>query len=85
MASQSSSVDEGYKVVIVGAAKVGKTSLIQRFCFNDSNHTVPQVATEEKKTISTKKGAVTLRLCDMAGEQGIIYLYLHLYTNLPYL
>lgn len=57
-----------HKVLVVGARQVGKTSLIQRYLFNEFSISVPQMNSEEKKTVSVKNGQVNLVICDMAGN-----------------
>jgi len=57
-----------HKVIVIGADQVGKTSLIQRYLFNDFNEEVPQTSPEEKRTVKLEDGkAVHLVICDMKG------------------
>lgn len=63
---------EGYKVIVVGSSKVGKSSLIQRFLFDQFSYEVPQMVREETKVIAVKNGHITLKICDLAAEAGII-------------
>lgn len=58
---------DGHKVIIVGAPKVGKTSLIHRYLFNEFSYDVPQMTEEEKKVVSVKAGQVCLVIRDMTG------------------
>lgn len=67
MASEETTTEEGYKVIVIGAPKVGKTSLIQRFLFNEFSLEVPQTVKEERKVVMVKKKEVPLLVCDMAG------------------
>ena len=58
-----------HKVIVIGAEKVGKTSLIQRYLFNDFNEEVPLTSPEEKRTVKLENGqAVHLVICDMTGK-----------------
>ena len=59
--------DRDYRVVVVGSAKVGKTSLIQRYCFDDFSFVVPQTAPEERKVVKVGEKEVPLLICDLAG------------------
>ncbi len=57
-----------HKVIVVGARKVGKTSLIQQYLFKNFSEEVPQTSPEEKKTVKLKNGQINLQVCDMAGK-----------------
>ena len=59
---------EGHKVIVVGGPKVGKTSLIQRFLFNEFNIDVPSMTKDEMKIVSLRSGSISLLICDMAGN-----------------
>ena len=61
-----------HKVIVIGARCVGKTSLIQRYLFNNFHVDVPQTSPEEKKTVTLKTGPINLMICDMTGNR-IIY------------
>ena len=68
MASQEQEGEREYKVVLVGSAKVGKTSLIQRYMFDEFNEDVPQTGSEERKIVQLKNGkCVPLRIVDLVG------------------
>lgn len=56
-----------YKVIVVGASKVGKTSLIQRFLFNEFSFDVPQTSKEERREVMVKDKPVPLLICDSPG------------------
>jgi hypothetical protein len=59
--------DKDYRVIVVGSARVGKTSLIQRYCFNEFSYDVPQTASEERKVVRVGEKQVPLVICDLAG------------------
>lgn len=61
-----------YKVIILGAPGVGKTSLIQRYIHNVFDVQVPQQSVqEEEKVVDIRNRQVKLKICDMAGKQGV--------------
>ena len=60
---------EEYKVIILGAPGVGKTSLIQRYVHDVFDIQVPQQSLmEEEKTVNIGNRQVKLKICDMAGK-----------------
>ena len=61
---------EEYKVVVLGAAGVGKTSLIQRYVHDVFDVQLPQqTMQEEEKIINYRSRQVKLKICDMAGKE----------------
>ena len=61
---------EEYKVIILGAPGVGKTSLIQRYIHDVFDVNVPQQSMqEEEKILMFKNRQVKLKICDMAGKK----------------
>ena len=58
-----------YKVIIIGTADVGKTSLLLRFVYNEYHERTKRKLCEERKVISVGGKSVALELCDMAGER----------------
>ena len=63
-----SSNPKEYRVLVVGSPKVGKTSLIQRFLFNEFSYDVPPSASEERKVIMIGQTKVPLLICDLIGN-----------------
>lgn len=70
-----------FKVVVVGDSGVGKTSIVDRFCFNkfdDNNNTTIGSACLKKK-VDVSEGSVMLNIWDTAGQeryQSLIPMYL---------
>ena len=61
-----------YKVIILGAPGVGKTSLIQRYIHDVFDIQVPQQSLqEEDKIVSIGNRQVKLKICDMAGKKNV--------------
>ena len=60
---------DAYKVVIIGTAGVGKTSLLLRFVYNEYLERIKRQVCEERKVISVGGKSVELELCDVAGER----------------
>ena len=56
-----------YKVVIIGAAGVGKTSILVRYMFNEFKQPFSRVIGEERKDVTTNGETITLELWDTAG------------------
>lgn len=68
-AQQQGAQKEGFRVIVIGSPKVGKTSLIQRFLFNEFSYDVPHTAMEERKTVKVGGKEVRLVICDLQGQQ----------------
>lgn len=61
-----------YKVIILGAPGVGKTSLIQRYIHDIFDVQVPQQSLqEEDKIVNIGNRQVKLKICDMAGQDVV--------------
>lgn len=60
--------DRDYKVIVVGSPKVGKTSLIQRYLFQEFSYDVPPTSSEERKVVTVGEKQVPLLICDLAGN-----------------
>lgn len=58
-----------YKVVIIGPAGVGKTSILVRYMFNEFKQPFSRVIGEERKEVTTDGETITLELWDTAGTQ----------------
>lgn len=58
-----------YKVIIIGAVGVGKTSLLVRYVYNTFEESSMKVISEEKKKITISGQEVVLDLWDTAGMQ----------------
>lgn len=56
-----------YKVIIIGAVGVGKTSLLVRYIYNTFEDSSMKVISEEKKKITISGQEVVLDLWDTAG------------------
>lgn len=68
---------EEYKVIILGAPGVGKTSLIQRYIHDVFDVQVPQQSLqEEEKLVQIGNRQVKLKICDMAGKKNIVHMYM---------
>lgn len=62
-----------YKIVVIGALGVGKTSLMMRFITNRFEERISRFISEEKKAVRVKDGRgkereITLDIWDTAGE-----------------
>lgn len=57
-----------YKVIIIGAVGVGKTSLLIRYVHNEFSESVTKFVSEERKNITINGKEMTLHLWDTAGE-----------------
>lgn len=57
-----------YKVLVVGSPRVGKTSLIQRYVFQEFSYDVPSTVAEERKVVSVGNKQIPLVICDLAGN-----------------
>lgn len=74
-----------YKVIILGAPGVGKTSLIQRYIHDVFDIQVPQQSLqEEDKIVNIGNRQVKLKICDMAGKKKAMIprYYTYMYTVL---
>jgi small GTP-binding protein len=62
---------DAFKVVVCGNSSVGKTSIVQRFCFNCfTAHTVPTLGADfMSRRVELPAGAVTLQIWDTAGQE----------------
>lgn len=60
--------DDAYKVIIIGAADVGKTSLLIRYVYNEFDHQSTRVICEERKLVRVGRSSVVLELWDTAGS-----------------
>jgi small GTP-binding protein len=60
-----------FKVILVGNASTGKTSIIRRYCddeFTDCHH--PTIGADFMfRTLRTASGEVNLQICDTAGQE----------------
>ena len=70
-----------FKIVVVGDSGVGKTSIIQQFCYNkffdNLNPTIGSACINQK--LETNKGWISLNIWDTAGQerfQSLIPMYL---------
>lgn len=59
---------ETYKVIIIGTADVGKTSLLIRFVYSEYHDRTKRNVCEERKVISVGGKSMALELWDTAGE-----------------
>lgn len=57
-----------YKVILIGAVGVGKTSLLMRYVHNEFQETPNKFVSEEKKAISINGQEIVLYLWDTAGK-----------------
>lgn len=69
--SANGSSPKEYRVLVVGSPKVGKTSLIQRFLFNDFSYDVPPSASEERKVVMIGQNKVPLLICDLIDRTDL--------------
>ena len=60
---------ETYKVIIIGTADVGKTSLLIRFVYSEYHERTKRNVCEERKVISVGGKSMALELWDTAGER----------------
>lgn len=70
---EGAATEERFRVIVIGSSKVGKTSLIQKYLFNEFSFEVPQTQTEEKKTVMVNNKPIKLLICDLAGENYSLY------------
>ena len=56
-----------YKVIIIGALGVGKTSLLLRYVHNTFEDRISKFISEEKKVITANNKEIGLHLWDTAG------------------
>ena len=61
-----------YKVIIVGAVGVGKTSLLLRYVHNHFQDSANKFISEERKTVSVNGKELVLCLWDTAGSYTYI-------------
>ena len=57
-----------YKVILIGAVGVGKTSLLMRYVHNEFQDTPNKFVAEERKTININGKDMVLYLWDTAGK-----------------
>lgn len=60
--------DESYKIIIIGQAGVGKTSLLLRFVHNTFDERVSTAVSAEKRTVKVNDGEIVLNIQDTEGE-----------------
>ena len=60
--------EDAYKVIMIGAANVGKTSLLIRYVYNEFDRHSTRVICEERKMVRVRDGSVLLELWDTAGS-----------------
>lgn len=63
----STALPNEYKVILIGAVGVGKTSLLMRYVHNEFQETPNKFVSEEKKTITINGKEIVLYLWDTAG------------------
>ena len=57
-----------YKVIIIGALSVGKTSMLLRFVHDMFEDRVSRFVSEEKKTVTVNGKEIVLDIWDTAGK-----------------
>ena len=56
-----------YKVIIIGALAVGKTSLLLRFVHDTFEDRISRFVSEEKKSVTVNGKEIVLNIWDTAG------------------
>ena len=69
---------EEYKVIIIGALGVGKTSLLLRYVHDTFEDRLSRFVSEEKKTIVVQGKEIVLDIWDTAGTRRM---HTHTYTH----
>ena len=62
-----------YKVIIIGALAVGKTSLLLRYVHNTFEDRISKFISEEKKSVVVNGREIVLHLWDTAGMLSAVY------------
>ena len=63
-----------YKVILIGAVGVGKTSLLLRYVYNTFEDSSTRAISEEKKELTISGQKIVLDLWDTAGMDWFITL-----------
>ena len=73
-----------FKVIIIGDAGVGKTSILLRFIENTFTPTTTSIGyiSDRKKTLTVNGKFVQLHIWDTAGQVGINYFTYHVYVSI---
>ena len=75
---------DAWKVVVLGEARVGKTSLIARLCldqFSDRVESTVNAAVTKKDIILSSGGAIRLNIWDTAGQEKYHAMLTSYYKN----
>ena len=68
---------EEYKVIIIGALGVGKTSLLLRYVHDTFEDRLSRFVSEEKKTVVVQGKELVLDIWDTAGMRRVLHTHTH--------
>ena len=72
---------EEYKVIIIGALAVGKTSLLLRFVHDTFEDRISRFVSEERKHITVNGKELVLDIWDTAGEPYVCSSFIFLFCS----